>query len=527
MFKVFIAEDEDRVREQIREVLEKEGSRYNVCGEAADGELALPIIQELEPDILITDICMPFMDGLKLSSIVKSAMPWVHILILSGFDEFEYAQKAIDIGVAGYVLKPLDKTKLLASLEKIASRIEEDRAEFLQTLSNKQREEQEKSRIIQHYFYEVIAGTVEASEMYDRADELGVNIISPYYVLCQVPLEGKKDHSETRNFLKTIVDDMEDVIGFNYGDCYLLLIKGPDPEQTIDLACSVAQQVKNGAQRILQEQISVNIGSPINRFSKISESYRQLKKGADELNKSESSSLIRIIAQKEENTAPLDLSLSAPLAEKLRHMDTQDIDTLIDNYLGITNDAKHDSILYRYYLLVDLIVTSVRMIRELGLEDEADALSEELNNNLRLLEYSESYKEACACARRILEKVMSIRDAGGGVPHHEEIKKAREYIMENYADEGLSLHTVAKHVGFSPNHFSTVFSQQMGVTFIEYLIQYRIERSKKMLEDTEMKLTDITFNIGYSEPRYFSYVFKKYTGMSPRAYRKSFRQANA
>jgi two-component system response regulator YesN len=98
--------------------------------------------------------------------------------------------------------------------------------------------------------------------------------------------------------------------------------------------------------------------------------------------------------------------------------------------------------------------------------------------------------------------------------------KAVTYIKEHYSDEGMSLRAAAREAGFSPNHFSALFSRQMGLTFIEYLIRHRIEQSKLLLENADMKLEDVSFEIGYSEPRYFSAVFKKYTGMTPRAYRK-------
>ena len=178
MYRVFIADDEDTIREGIREMLESEGETYSVCGEAADGELALPMIQEMRPDILITDICMPFVDGLKLASILKKTMPWMHILILSGYDEFSYAQKAIEIGVDSYVLKPVLAEELRESLSKIVTRIEAERKEVLETLSRRKREEKNRNTILDFFFNELVNGTIDSSEIYRKAEELGIDIIA-------------------------------------------------------------------------------------------------------------------------------------------------------------------------------------------------------------------------------------------------------------------------------------------------------------------------------------------------------------
>ena len=131
MYKVFLVDDEIVVREGIRNSVLWENTHYTLAGEAPDGELALSMIQETKPDILITDIRMPFMDGLALSRIVKKTLPWIKIIILSGHDEFEYAREAISIGVEEYLLKPVSAQEMLKSLEKLAKRIDGEKEELL------------------------------------------------------------------------------------------------------------------------------------------------------------------------------------------------------------------------------------------------------------------------------------------------------------------------------------------------------------------------------------------------------------
>ena len=127
MLKVFLVEDEFVIREGIKNNTDWKAHGYEFCGEAGDGELAYPMIQRLRPDIVITDIRMPFMDGLELSRLIRRELPDIEIIILSGYQEFEYAKEAIKLGVAQYLSKPINGEELLAELEELSAKIEEKR----------------------------------------------------------------------------------------------------------------------------------------------------------------------------------------------------------------------------------------------------------------------------------------------------------------------------------------------------------------------------------------------------------------
>ena len=129
MLKIFLAEDEYVVREGIKNNIDWKAHGYDFVGDASDGELALPMIQKLKPDIVITDIKMPFMDGLELSRLIKKEFPWMEIIILSGYAEFDYAREAIAIGVAHYLNKPISGDELISELDKLAKKVEEKKQE--------------------------------------------------------------------------------------------------------------------------------------------------------------------------------------------------------------------------------------------------------------------------------------------------------------------------------------------------------------------------------------------------------------
>ena len=137
MMRVFIADDEEIIRDGIRNCIEKEQGRFLFAGEAPDGEMALPMLIEMKPDVLITDIRMPFMDGLELAKVVRRTMPWLRIIFLSGHDEFEYAQKAVSLHADAYLLKPIRSAQLVETLEQVAAQIEQEQMQLRAAVNRK------------------------------------------------------------------------------------------------------------------------------------------------------------------------------------------------------------------------------------------------------------------------------------------------------------------------------------------------------------------------------------------------------
>lgn len=161
MLKIFLAEDEIVMREGIRNNIAWQEEGFEFVGEASDGELAYPMIQKLKPDILITDIRMPFMDGLELSRIVKQELPDTSILILSGYGEFDYAKEAISIGVEDYLLKPVTSAQLLEAIRRIAEKIYGRRGRQEETKNEKEQRTLTKRRLFRH----IVSGEHSFSEV--------------------------------------------------------------------------------------------------------------------------------------------------------------------------------------------------------------------------------------------------------------------------------------------------------------------------------------------------------------------------
>ena len=240
VYKVFLVEDEIVTREGIRDNVNWQAVGFEFCGEAPDGEMALSLIEATHPDVLITDIKMPFMDGLQLSRIVRKRMPQVKIIILSGHDEFNYAQEAVKLGVTEYLLKPISARDLHQTLTAVARQLDDERhaQENVQQL----KAQIEDNRLLQteKFLLKLVTGTISSSEAVEESRRLGVDIIAADYQVIVIKIELCHHHDQAdfqeyqhvRQTLAELVDPNPDVFLINKSlEELVLLLKGTTTAQ--------------------------------------------------------------------------------------------------------------------------------------------------------------------------------------------------------------------------------------------------------------------------------------------------------
>jgi two-component system response regulator YesN len=537
MYKVFLVEDEIVVREGIRNTIPWEKTAYTLAGEAPDGEMALSIIKDVKPDILITDIRMPFMDGLTLSRIVKKTLPWIKIIILSGHDEFEYAREAISVGVEEYLLKPVSSRDMLLSLDKIARRIDEEKEKLLGIEHLKEQIRSHSDILRERWLFDFVRGRTPIGEAIEQAREFGLDLIARSYiaaVIAVLPPPGEQHTLPVKMIIKSITEKYSNVILFPGDDKkYIMLIKENPPggdsggakksEESIEESVySIAQGIKYEVERNTECRIAVGIGPLVERLGEISRSFhdadsiviRQAAMGlsriADERSMSGEESF--------DQTGLLNID-GDPLLARLKYASKKDVNSIIKGYTELLGEKSGESQMLEYYIFGDIIVAASKIIEEL--KGDIKQIIPFSLNQYEIKEIINSREVFYEKIRALFNAVIEFRDSQTEGRYRSVILKAKEYIDRNYRDQDISLHTVASHVGISPNHLSTVFSQETGENFIEYLTRVRIEKAKYLLKNTAMKNADIAYETGFSDPHYFSFIFKKNTELSPREYRAS------
>ena len=355
MCKIFLVDNEIAAREAIRASIPWEELGLELAGEAADGETALSMLREAQPDILITDLHMPRMDGMELCRRVRREMPDVRIAIVSAYADFACAQEALSLGLRAYLSKPVDAAELRAALARIAAEIPgQPDAEFL---------------------------------------------------------------------------------------------------------CRDAQVVHGS----------------------------------------------KVLALIQHN--------GPPLSQLLKYAELSDVNVIIDRCAEVLREVRSERL--DNHFMVDVLLESCRIIRE-----NQGAPRQVIPEAFCDQRGEDKMEDMLSFCRNILRKAISFRDSRGSARYGSVIRRAQAYIDERFSDSGLTLGDVAAHVALSNNHFCTIFSRETGMTFIEYLTSLRIRRAGELLRSTNMRTSEVAYAVGYNDPHYFTFLFKKNTGISPREYRR-------
>ncbi len=533
MWKIFLVEDESVIREGFRDKIPWEQYGFQLVGEAGDGEMALPMIRKIRPDVLITDIKMPFMDGLSLSEIVKEEFPKMKIIIISGYDDFEYARRAITVGVDQYLLKPITRTALRGVLLEIKEKMEQEteQKDYQAQYQDEVREFEQFS--LRRFFEKLLDGKLSVKEIYEEAAGLSLQLTASCYNLLLFSIYEKSE-SASREAGERLARRQEEVFHFFLRhpqyvlfrfnvNCYGVLIKS-EQSQMEDLVENGLEHVRRtcGAEEHDLEWY-VAVGTPVERLSLLSQcykkanhyfAYRFILPNLHIL--SETTLADHLAGQEEKNIGKVDFMQMDPeiIRDFLARGEDKEIHDFVESYLhNISNALK--SRMFRSYVILNIRFAVVAFLESIGADQEEYAEEIEQAVNVTRDENSELFKYFV----RMLETSMRIRDQINSYQGGKMLKKALDYIDANYDRDTLSLNSVAENIGMSANYLSAIFSQSMQKTFVEYVTEKRIEKAKKLLKQTDKTSGEIAREAGYKDAHYFSFVFKKLQGCSPREYR--------
>ena len=531
MLKVFLAEDEFIIREGIKNNIDWQAHGYEFCGEASDGELAFPLIQKTRPDILITDIKMPFVDGLALSRLVKKELPETEIIILSGYEEFDYAKEAIQIGVARYLLKPVNGETLLQEIDSVAEIILGKQKE--KEIREKYQKEMEENSLRDQMdlFQHLVTGDCSMEELLSVADKLDLKIMAPWYSIVLLKIQSMKHDYEEYSGSIVVVDERivklaepEHVLIFDRAlEGRAFLFKADSEEELLAYQKEYLGDVKEVLSGYANLRYFGGIGTPVNRLREIPASFEDASHAfAHRYLVAESCILDSSLLMQEGAAEHEDFRISAvnpeqidrtKMQEFLRTGDLDEVIYFVDEFFGKLDGGAMKSRIFRQYITMDAYFSIVDFLKGLGLQkDEIEAPDQDSS-------ILQDEKSAMDYIVRIMEKALVMREKKASSRYEDVVSEVIHYIEDNYAQEELSLNLLASHVNFSPNHLSMIFSQQTGQTLIRYLTDYRMNRAKELLRCSSKKSSVISMEVGYKDPHYFSYLFKKTQGMTPTQYR--------
>ena len=516
-YKVFFVEDEVVTREGVRDNVNWQANGFEFCGEAPDGEIALPLLQATRPDVLITDIKMPFMDGLQLSKIVRERMPWVKIVILSGHDEFEYAQKAISLGVTDYLLKPVTVQKLHQVLQKLAVQLDQERKEQENLSRLREQFAENRAALREKLLLKLATGVIDATQALDQGQQLGLDLVAKCYlvIILKTEMDDRSEafdydeHQRVQQIITCLVDANPDSFFLNKSwEEHILMMKGHTSEYLEEERDLLLEQINREIKKT-RYRLTTGIGTTKKRLTDISQSFVEalvcLKNnaGGDRKPVFDCAELLTID--------------KSAVDGYLRWGAQDDFDQFFDAFVGSSSEKALRSQPLKDYLFMEIILAAARLVNDLG--GDIEQVIPELNAIDTQLTGITNFDQLRNQARKIVSRALALRDSKPGSQYAEMIHQAKKFIESQYTDPELSLNAVAAQVHLSSNHFSVIFSQETHQTFKEYLTELRINKAKELLRTTAARTADIAYQVGYNDPHYFSAAFKKKTGLSPTEFR--------
>lgn len=511
MKKIMLVDDEILTRESIRNCVDWNTEGFIYCGDAGDGEMALPLIEEWRPQIVITDIKMPFMDGLELAAIVRKSYPHIKIIILSGHDEFHYAQQAIRIGVEDYCLKPVGSDDLIELLKKVSKQIDDE-----------QRQKEASSYTEDKLLADLCGGLISTSKAIEAAASFSTSLIARYYAVVSIDfifheeLVEESCYSLAKEQLLSCFPAGLDVLSYRPSRSELVcIIKANEHDELQQCLNCLPPQIMPLLQS-MNGEIALGVGTIEQRLQSVHQSYQ---KADDEKNRQR----LAMQSQQDAHHFLKDSTFQQPLVNRVMLIDfikigtADQLEAFLEAFCKDLELLPWSTSMYGIYLLNELTLEAFHTAK-LCFPVIPDSSEHSLRMQQRVKEIT-SLEQCKSYLSELLLLLWRWRSIGTN-QYSELIMKVKQYIGEHYHDNHLSLQKVSNFVGVSPSHLSKVFSQETKQTLTEFITQTRIQKAMELLKTTHCKTFEIANDIGYQDQHYFSNIFKKATGMTPIEFRK-------
>lgn len=538
MYKLIIVDDEEEVRKGVIQKIKWSKFNFEIAGEAENGREALDLIEENIPDVVITDITMPLMDGLELAAVLKDSYPTVKTVILTGFDDFKFAQQAIKYGVADYILKPVLPKDIEDLIEKLKNQIDEEIAQKEDIVMLRRHYNESLPVIRDRFLTLLITGRPNENEVEKRIAGFSLNLGGNVFVVAAANIDASSfknnifEENDTELVKFAVLNISQEIIAkHSFGEVFfhdenLAIIAGfRDSEKTsvLNKSFSVLEEIRQNVEKYLKINITIGLGSICNSLVRLRDSYKtaltaldyKLVIGGDKV------IFIEDLEPQTADNVVFDEGKEKTLISGIKFGTQKDVIEAVDALFNDISGIKASFTEYQLYL-IEIAASISRLTRDFQLDAGeifglGSSLYEEIFKFKTVNEVRNWVEEICI---KLMKHISSKRQNTTEML----LEKAKDYILSNYGEDDLSIQKLANHLHISPSYLSLIFKKDAGVTFLKYLVSIRLEAAKDLLRSSDLKTTEIAERIGYPDINYFSYFFKKNFGMSPREYRNNFMQ---
>lgn len=531
MYKVLLVDDEILIREAISENIHWNELGFELNGMCENGKQAIEVIKENPPDLIISDICMPYVDGIELAKYVYENNPDIKIVIISGYDNFSYAKSAIKYRVMEYILKPVTAYELSEMLEKIKIALDEDR-EHRQMNKILGAYEKSKPLLRDRFLNQLIREKCEEADAKERLEGYNVFLDSDCYSLIQVLGQSGFDYESpgclttdelvlfsVYNVVEEILHYEEQCIVFQEsGNITTVLMGGESEYQLEEKIIALFSKVQDSLKALLRVSTVVIAGKTVLNLGDLQKSHTNIKAVREfEFLFDENSILFGkdFITHKEEQ---IDLKRwNERFSAAIEQNNIRELKMYVQNFFMKVKGEYFSK--NRIIACVQSIALKIMLDADSSRKDEQETFEtgknflEELTSQKRLEDVEKIFTQFCL---EMARKAERSKERLGEF----QISKVLEYMEKNYKDSSISLNSACRYMSMSTSYFSVMFKNNTGETFNQALTKKRIEKAKELLSSTTLRSYEIAEEVGYSDPHYFSSIFKKYVGVTPTEYAK-------
>ena len=530
-YQVMLVDDEEDVIQVIIRKINWEALGYEVMGYAHNGLEALELCEERQPDVVMTDIKMPYMDGLALSRKLKEQYPAVKIIIFSGFDEFEYAKEAIRLEAEEYILKPIDADELSQVFRRIHESLDKefDEKQNINMLKNYYLES---LPILQENFYSsLIEGRIPEQSLQKEMLDYQVELTGPYYAVLvlhnslSLAPEGINPLLLTVSIRKVAEERMQEewrAKFFSYlGNivCIVQLAAPSEVKRLTDACETLCRLVRH----LTNATVTIGVGGVVSVLSALHQSYSGARDAVSYrviYGRGKAINIAEIAPERHEEGEKHSLQslynddALHELFKAVRIDSREKLDAAVEAYLR-EHTPENPSIQAYHFFVMELVTEIHKFLLANQIDPERIFPQEDIYRRVQQMALS----EMGGWLKETLEKLQDIIQETRNDSTRSFVSRALDYVRDHYEDKELSIESICDYLNVSAAYFSTVFKRETGKTFINYLTDFRMEKAVRMLLEKNEKTYVIAQAVGYSDPNYFSYAFKKKYGMSPSKYR--------
>jgi two-component system response regulator YesN len=523
MYSLMVFDDEQIVIESVKHIVNNEMRNIRVTQTARSGREAIEKARKERPDIILTDIRMPGINGLEAVKEIKSIHNNIKFIVVSVYEYFEYAKQAVELGVIDYLTKPVNKTRLVETLERITRQLDEEKVRYDKELETKEKISRMISIAEHSFIYSLLLSQqvnfAEYKALFDIKSDTGYVFIMTF--------QGNKSRHERDQFgdnalIRKAYTFFKDNLKYKYqcivGPIMLDRVVGyiaqsvEDHYQQRVQTIAYLEEIVSRMEEEYDASIKVGIGSMRDHHS-IMVSYQEALKA---LNYAEGERVIHI-DDISPSMSDAGLEIFAEERKLVNSVEKGDTQLCINILTDIFN--KHEDFFDNESLhsrLIEIMIVARRIAFQNGIDNDEYIEYGEYIKQLLGCTTKEQFKQMCLeKARYIAGRINKLKGKTIGII----VDKANRIINERFTQE-LTLDGISKELYISPQYFSRLYKQEMGINFIEQLTLIRMQHAKKLMEMEEYSIKEICYMSGYSDPNYFSRLFKKFEGVSPSAYHK-------